>query len=110
MFSGLTRCYCADYRVSNMSAYIWDRRRFLKLALAGSCLSMLPRLGWPEAISCDRTTWYRNAKFGMFIHWGPYSQASVEASWPIMRPRPGGITEAEYRALPRTFNPAKFDP
>ncbi len=46
----------------------------------------------------------------MFIHWGPYSQASVEASWPIMRPKPGGITEAEYRALPKTFNPTKFDP
>ena len=46
----------------------------------------------------------------MFIHWGPYSLASVEASWPIMRPKPGGITEAEYRALPARFNPTKFDP
>lgn len=58
----------------------------------------------------ERTAWYRRAKFGMFIHWGPYSLASVEASWPIMRPTPGGITEAEYRALPKRFNPAKFDP
>ena len=58
----------------------------------------------------DRTVWYREAKFGMFIHWGPYSQASVEASWPIMRPKPGGITEAEYVALAKTFNPTKFDP
>jgi alpha-L-fucosidase len=61
-------------------------------------------------MACDRTRWYRNAKFGMFIHWGPYSQASVEASWPIMVPKAGGITEAEYRALPQTFNPVKFDP
>jgi alpha-L-fucosidase len=58
----------------------------------------------------NRTAWYRNAKFGMFIHWGPYSLASVEASWPIMRPKAGGITEAEYRALPQRFNPTKFDP
>ena len=36
----------------------------------------------------DRTKWYREAKFGMFIHWGPYSLASVEASWPIMEPEP----------------------
>ena len=93
-----------------MSAYIRDRRDFLKLALAGSCLPLFPRPGWGAALPCDRTTWYRNAKFGMFIHWGPYSQASVEASWPIMRPKPGGITEAEYRALPATFNPDKFDP
>jgi alpha-L-fucosidase len=45
----------------------------------------------------------------MFIHWGPYSLASVEASWPIMTPTPGGISEAEYRELPRRFNPSKFD-
>jgi alpha-L-fucosidase len=93
-----------------MSAYISNRRHFIKLALAGSCISAFYRLGWGEAMACDRTTWYRNAKFGMFIHWGPYSQASVEASWPIMRPKPGEITEAAYRALPQTFNPVKFDP
>lgn len=59
----------------------------------------------------DRTKWFRDAKFGVFIHWGPYSLASVEASWPIMTPNPKwGITEAEYRALPRRFNPSKFDP
>src|SRR5438552_2429895 len=95
---------------SHMSAYFRNRRQFLKLALAGSSLPLLSRFGLAEAISAERTAWYRNAKFGMFIHWGPYSQASVEASWPIMRPQPGGITEAQYRALPRTFNPAKFDP
>jgi alpha-L-fucosidase len=93
-----------------MSAYIHGRRDFLKLALAGCCLPLFPQAGWGAALPCDRTTWFRNAKFGMFIHWGPYSQASVEASWPIMRPKPGGITEAEYRALPATFNPDKFDP
>jgi alpha-L-fucosidase len=93
-----------------MSAYISNRREFLRLALAGSAVPLFPGAGFGAALACDRTTWYRNAKFGMFIHWGPYSQASVEASWPIMRPKPGGITEAEYRALPTTFNPDKFDP
>jgi alpha-L-fucosidase len=99
-----------NYITADMSTYISNRRQFLKLAAAGSFVPALPRLGWSEAMACDRTTWYRNAKFGMFIHWGPYSQASVEASWPIMRPKPGEITEAAYRALPQTFNPVKFDP
>jgi alpha-L-fucosidase len=46
----------------------------------------------------------------MFIHWGPYSQASVEASWPIMTPKNyPGITEERYRALAGTFNPSQFD-
>ena len=58
-----------------------------------------------------RTAWYREAKFGMFIHWGPYSLASVEASWPIMRPsKEFPITEQKYRSLPQQFNPAHFDP
>ena len=60
--------------------------------------------------AAERTAWFREAKFGMFIHWGPYSQASVEASWPIMTPGPyPAISEVEYRALPRRFNPVKFD-
>jgi alpha-L-fucosidase len=93
-----------------MSAYISSRRQFLRNALAASCFPAITRLGRSNGTSCDRTNWYRNAKFGMFIHWGAYSQASVEASWPIMVPKPGGITEDVYRALPQTFNPVKFDP
>ena len=63
-------------------------------------------LGLGSGLANDRTRWYRDAKFGMFIHWGPYSLASLEASWPIMTPTPGGISEAEYRELPRRFNPS----
>ncbi|MGH9343752.1 MAG: alpha-L-fucosidase, partial [Terriglobia bacterium] len=38
--------------------------------------------------------WFNEAKFGMFIHWGPVSLASVEISWPIMVPSPKwNITE-----------------
>jgi alpha-L-fucosidase len=59
----------------------------------------------------QRTAWFRQAKFGMFIHWGPYSLASVEASWPIMRPSAHwNITEPEYVALYQRFNPVQYDP
>lgn len=74
--------------------------RLLTVALAGAGL-----LG----AEADRLQAFREAKFGMFIHWGPYSVASVEASWPIMRPGNWGISEAEYRALPGRFNPERFD-
>src|ERR1700730_18661096 len=93
-----------------MSADLTARRDFIKLALSASSLSFMPALGFASTLADDRTAWYREAKFGMFIHWGPYSLASVEASWPIMKPTPGGITEAEYRELPKRFNPTKFDP
>jgi alpha-L-fucosidase len=94
----------------DMNAHLSDRRSFLRLVLAASTLSCAPSLGWAFGSEEERTNWYRGAKFGMFIHWGPYSLASVEASWPIMKPAAGGITEAEYRELPRRFNPTKFDP
>jgi alpha-L-fucosidase len=93
-----------------MSAQNMDRRQFFKAAAAASVFAFLPGYASVFTETNERTAWYRNAKFGMFIHWGPYSLASVEASWPIMRPTPGGITEAEYRALPQRFNPTKFDP
>ena len=83
------------------------RRHMFAAAVAAPC-------GLTSQASADpRTAWYREAKFGMFIHWGPYSLASVEASWPIMTParkQYGSISEAEYRALPGRFNPVKFDP
>src|SRR3979490_2332345 len=85
-------------------------RTLFRTSLACSSLSFAPSLGFAFGPAEDRTAWYRNAKSGTFILSGPYSLASVEASWPIMRPAAGGITEAEYRALPKRFNPTKFDP
>jgi alpha-L-fucosidase len=87
-----------------------NRRDFIRAAVLSSCLPLIRPLGFLAGAVDDRTAWYREAKFGMFIHWGPYSLASVEASWPIMTPKAGGISEAEYRELPKRFNPTKFDP
>ena len=82
----------------------------LRLLSAASIAPAVHGSPSPGIVDDSRTAWYRAAKFGMFIHWGPYSLASVEASWPIMTPKPGGISEAEYRALPARFNPTQFDP
>jgi alpha-L-fucosidase len=94
-----------------MNAQSVSRRTVLKGALTASSYAFaISRCGWAQGLGRDRTEWYRQAKFGMFVHWGPYSQASIEASWPIMVPKPGGISESEYRALAGTFNPTRFDP
>lgn len=63
-----------------------------------------------------RMKWWREAKFGMFIHWGVYA---VPAGTYKGR-RIGGIGEwimysakipvAEYRAFAREFNPVRYDP
>ena len=86
---------------------MFSRRRFLTTVTAATCLPF--QFSSAESVG-ERTAWFRSAKFGMFIHWGPYSLASVEASWPIMRPGNWGISEADYRALPSRFNPANYDP
>ena len=63
-----------------------------------------------------RMGWWREAKFGMFIHWGVYAvpagtykdkQIGGIGEW-IMRN--GQIPVADYRAFAATFNPTKYDP
>jgi len=61
--------------------------------------------------------WFKNDKFGMFIHWGPYSILGGE--WNGQRIEQGDIAEwimqqfqipvEEYRAIAATFNPTEFD-
>lgn len=86
-----------------MSAQLFNRRRFLQAGAAIASLPFLPCPAFGSTLEDEHTAWFRNAKFGMFIHWGPYSLRSVEASWPIMHPGDWKITEAEYRALPQRF-------
>ncbi|MFQ3596352.1 MAG: alpha-L-fucosidase, partial [Sphingomonadaceae bacterium] len=33
------------------------------------------------------TTWFEDARFGLFVHWGPWARAGWEASWPLV----GGV-------------------
>ena len=34
-----------------------------------------------ESVKEQRLKWFREAKFGMFIHWGPYSQLGRRMEW-----------------------------
>lgn len=89
------------------------RRRFLTAAISASAASLLMRtpLNAMSRGNNMRMRNFRQRKFGMFVHWGPYSQASVEASWPIMVKRDDWpITVPEYQDLATTFNPVNFDP
>jgi alpha-L-fucosidase len=64
----------------------------------------------------QRMKWWREARFGMFIHWGVYSvPAGVwdgkevtrsGAEWIMNR---GKIPLADYQILPAKFNPVKFN-
>ena len=49
--------------------------------------------------------WFRDAKFGLFIHWGVYSQLG-QGEW-VMENR--GIPIDTYESLASGFNPVKFN-
>jgi len=60
--------------------------------------------------------WMMKARFGVFMHWGPYCLAKVPASWGRYGPRPGagrkatsGVPREEYDNLYKKFNPIKFN-
>ena len=61
-----------------------------------------------------RVAWWRDARFGMFIHWGPVSLKGTEISWSRANSNPqcpnnGKIPVAVYDNLYKEFNPTKFN-
>ena len=59
--------------------------------------------------------WWRDARFGLFIHWGLYATPAGEwrgeqiagiSEWIMAR---AGIPVKEYEKLAETFNPVKYD-
>lgn len=76
----------------------------------------LPLSAETEAERDARMEWFREARFGMFIHWGVYSVPAGEwkgkpykgiAEWIQNHAK---IPVAEYEPLKDQFNPVKYDP
>jgi alpha-L-fucosidase len=70
----------------------------------------------PKVLTNDeRMEWWREARFGMFIHWGVYSipagiwdgrQIGGIGEWIMNR---GKIPVADYQRMAKQFNPVKYD-
>ena len=61
-----------------------------------------------ESVPAERLAareWFRDARFGMFVHWGVYSQLG-QGEW-VMENR--SIPVDSYEWLASAFNPVKFD-
>lgn len=97
-----------------------DRRSFLQQSAAAGALALnrWPPLSGVRILSApgastDHMTWWREARFGMFIHWGLYSILAGEwggrddyAEWIRHNAH---IPLAEYDRLLARFNPMRFD-
>jgi len=68
-----------------------------------------------DAAKAARLAWFRDARFGLFIHWGLYAIPAGEwkgqtipgiGEWIMNRAK---IPVAEYERLAAQFNPVKFD-
>lgn len=64
----------------------------------------------------ERMAWWREARFGMFIHWGVYSlpagtwdgrQIGGIGEWIMNRAK---IPMMDYQTMAKQFNPVKYDP
>jgi alpha-L-fucosidase len=72
-----------------------------------------------DPLVLKKLEWFQDVKFGLMMHWGPYSQWGVVESWSICsedepwcrRNIPDYVEyKRRYEQLPKTFNPVKFDP
>ncbi|MFH1941588.1 MAG: alpha-L-fucosidase [bacterium] len=72
-----------------------------------------------DPLVLEKLEWFQDAKFGLLMHWGPYSQWGVVESWsicsedkPFCRRHIDDYTEykKQYENLKTTFNPKKFNP
>ena len=71
--------------------------------------------GHKHTEEADPVEWFRDAKFGMFIHWGLYSQTGGVwngekyygiTEWLMRR---GEISSKDYKRISKDFNPVDFD-
>lgn len=94
--------------------------RRLMVVLAGcAILAVLALVARPVSAQAPapvpaKMHWWKNARFGMFIHWDPSSVAGAEISWSRNPnpggPNPSGIPAAVYDKLYTKFDPVKFNP
>lgn len=103
-------------------------RSFVAMVLCVTIGTLLPRTALPQPPSKEsaqafqkRTKWWREAKFGLFIHWGLYAVPADStqglAEWYFSNhtetdPKTGKARRlqlAEYREFAKRFNPVNFD-
>ena len=55
----------------------------------------------------ERMQWFKDAKLGIFIHWGIYAVNGIDESWSFYN---GYISHADYMKQLKGFTASKYDP
>lgn len=75
----------------------------------GDVSRVTQRVGESSEQFLQRTAWWRAAKFGLFMHWGPSTLIKQEISW-SRGTGPGQTPPKVYDNLYKQFNPVNYDP
>jgi alpha-L-fucosidase len=89
----------------------------LSLATAIPAIAAEPKTPETKQDRDARMAWWRDARFGMFIHWGLYAVPAGQWNGKFVPPGGGewimntaNVPVPEYEALAKKFNPVKYDP
>ena len=82
------------------------RLTMLALALAAPPASRADEAYQPSPANLASRSWFRDARFGLFIHWGAYSTLA-DGEWVMNQKH---VKVNEYEKLPALFNPQAYDP
>lgn len=75
-----------------------------------------------DPLILQRLEWFRDQKLALMMHYGPYSQLGIDASWSLSDEdaswsradvdweTDGGVYRRQYTDLAKTFNPVRFQP
>lgn len=96
------------------------KRRIVSALLFCALATASARSETPEE-AAERLKWWREARFGMFLHWSPSSVNGTEIGWgrkakrPMEAPFNGGSpagpdVDPVYDNLYKQFNPVDYDP
>src|ERR1700733_5708783 len=98
---------------------IWTLIALIALAFAARPMNLVAQNPHPETESAEakqaRLPWFKEAKYGLFIHWGLYAIPAGEwqgkpvpglGEWIMNRAK---IPVTEYEKLAQQWNPTEFD-
>src|SRR5436190_23457066 len=84
------------------------------VSIVSAPLAQAPRLA-ADPVREKRLEWFRDAKYGLFIHWGLYAIPAGEwngkrspglGEWVMLR---SAVPVKEYEQLATRFNPGRFN-
>ena len=68
------------------------------------------RADWASLMNYQQPQWYKDAKFGIFIHWGVYSVPAAESEWyPRQMYYPGTVAYKNFHEHYASNDPAEKD-